>query len=735
MRNNFKKKETYKTMKKILLVAAASLLAVGCGSKTAPQSEAVQNPLEFVDPLIGSGYHGHVFVGASVPFGAVQLGVTNIKEGWDWVSGYHISDSTNIGYAHTHLSGTGIGDKGDILFMPYTGELKGYDKTDYVSTFKRADEVTEAGYYEVVDQTYGVKAELTASTRVGFHRYTFPEGETPKLLINLKQGIGWDKADKCFATKTSPTRIEGYRLSKGWAEDDRVYFVAEFSKPITSFEYKEEPMVALLDFEGTGVLEAKVAISGVDIEGAAKNLEAETKGVSFDEQKVNAQKTWSELLGKIKVTSSDTSRLRTFYTSLYHTVIYPALFNDVDGRYRGADGKIYSSQEDIYTQFSLWDTYRAAHPFYTLYIPEKVPAMINSMLNIYDQQGKLPIWHLSGNETNCMTGVSSVQVVGDAVMKNFKGIDYNRALSAMADYANLDERGLKEIREKGYYPADVDVESVARAMEYAISDAAVARVAAKLGDEELAEKFEKRSKGYARYFDKSDLFMKGVMSDGSFRTPFDPAHSTHRADDFCEGNSWQYTWMVPHDYPGLFELMGGVEIAEKRLDLTYATPFVPGPDASPDISGMMGQVAHGNEPSHSTPFAYAAMGKPEKTAKVVRHILDSLYNDTPRGISGNEDMGEMSAWYVLNAMGIYQPDPSDGIFVFSSPVFERVEMALPGGKELVIVCDNYSPENYAIQSATFNGEALDGSITYEQLMSGGELRFVMADAAAAVATK
>ncbi len=713
-------------MRKLLVMAAAAVIGVACTTQNATKS--VENPLDFVDPLIGSGYHGHVFVGANVPFGAVQLGLTNITQGWDWCSGYHISDSTNIGYAHTHLSGTGIGDKGDILFMPYTGELSGYDKEDYVSTFKRADETTEAGYYQVTDQKYGVKAELTTSTRVGFHRYTFPQGNEPKLLINLKQGIGWDAAEKCFAKQTSPTRIEGYRLSKGWAVDDRVYFVAEFSVPIKSFEYKEEPMVALVNFyDESQVLEAKVAISGVDIEGAAKNLEAEATNVSFDQQKENAQQAWRELLNRIKVTSSDTSRLRTFYTSLYHTAIYPSIFNDVDGRYRGADGKTHNSKEDIYTQFSLWDTYRAAHPFYTLFIPERVPAMINSMLNIYDQQGKLPVWHLSGNETNCMTGFSSVQVVGDAVMKNFKGIDQKRALAAMADYANLDERGLKEIREKGYYPADVDVESVARAMEYAISDAAVARVAAKLGDAQLAEKFEKRSKGYARYFDKNDLFMKGVMSDGEFRTPFDPAHSTHRADDFCEGNAWQYTWMVPHDYDGLFELMGGVEVAEKHLDKTYNTPFVPGPDSSPDISGMMGQVAHGNEPSHATPFAYAAMGKPEKTAKVVRHILDSLYNDTPRGISGNEDMGEMSAWYVLNAMGVYQPDPSSGVFVFSSPVFESVEMALPGGKTLTIVCDNYAPENYVVSGATFNGKELAGSITYEELMSGGELRFEMSD--------
>ncbi len=712
----------------IALLATPLLLTTSCAdNSTTSSSSPITDPLEFVDPLIGSGYHGHVFVGASVPFGAVQLGLTNITQGWDWCSGYHISDSTHIGYAHTHLSGTGIGDKGDILFMPFTGELEGYSKEEYQSTFSRENETTEAGYYQVTDNRYGVKAELTATTRLGFHRYTYPSGtQDPELLINMKQGIGWDAAWKTIVQKIGDNKIEGYRLSRGWAEDDRVCFAAEFSQKIKSFEWVDADMVALITFEGESeVLEAKVAISGVDGDGAINNLAIEGKDLTFDKAKELAQQEWRNLLSKIKVSSSDTSRLRTFYTALYHTAIFPAIFNDVDGRYRGADGGTYESKEDIYTQFSLWDTYRAAHPFYTLFIPERVPAMINSMLNIYDQQGKLPIWHLSGNETNCMTGVSSVQVVGDAIVKDFPGIDYERAFAAMADYANLDERGLKEIRELGYYPADVDVESVARALEYCISDAAVARVAQKLGKTAEFEKFDKRAKGYKKYFDKNDNFVKGVLSDGSFRTPFDPAHSTHREDDFCEGNAWQYTWMVPHDYEGLFELMGGKEAAEKHLDLTYTTPYVPAESASPDITGMMGQVAHGNEPSHATPFAYTAMGKPDKTAEVVRHIMDSLYFDTPEGISGNEDMGEMSAWYLLNAMGIYQPDPSSGEFVFGSPLFEQVVVELPGGKKLSIVCENWAKDHIYIDSVSLNGKVLDGKVQYKDLMQGGELKFVM----------
>lgn len=710
--------------KSLLIAAAAALLMAGCCSDK-NCTNGSEDLTQFVDPLIGSGGHGHVFVGANVPFGAVQLGPTNISEGWDWCSGYHISDTTIIGYAHTHLSGTGIGDKGDILFMPYTGTLAGYGKADYVSTFKRANETTEAGYYSVIDERYGVKAELTASTRVGFHRYTYPADSTPRLLINLRQGIGWDKADKCIVTQTGENSIEGYRLSKGWAEDDRVYFVAEFSEKIASFEWIDSSMCAVISFDKAPVIESEVAISGTSIDGAMKNFTAEAKDRSFDNARTDAKEQWNKHLGKIRVQSKDTARLRTFYTAMYHNAFFPAIASDVDGTYRGADGKIYTDTIDTYAQFSLWDTYRAAHPLYTIVVPERVPDMVNTMLNIYDQQGKLPVWHLSGNETNCMTGISGVQVVGDAVVKNFPGIDYNRALAAMAAYADLDERGLKQIREMGYNPADADVESVARALEYCISDAAVARVAEKLGNKELAEKFAKRAKGYARYFDSSDGFVKGVMSDGKFRTPFDPAHSTHRADDFCEGNSWQYTWMVPHDFAGLAELFGGKEAAEAKLDLTFSTPYVPVGEASPDISGMIGQVAHGNEPSHSTAFAYAALGKPDKTSKIVRHILDSLYFDTPEGISGNEDMGQMSAWYILNAMGIYQPDASSGVFVFGSPLFEKVIIELPQSKTLTIICDNYAPENIYIQSATLNGKTLNGQITYEELMGGGELRFEM----------
>lgn len=707
-------------MKQIFILLAA--LTTGCAIVETSKDLTV-----YVDPMIGSGGHGHVFVGASVPFGAVQLGPTNITTGWDWCSGYHISDSTLIGYAHTHLSGTGIGDKGDVLFMPFTGALAGYDKSQYLSTYDHANETALAGYYSLTDDRYGVHTELTATERVGYHRYTYPAQSDAQLLVNLKQGIGWDRATECLARQVDARTIEGYRLSKGWAADDRVYFAARFSADIKSFTYVDTAMVAVLDFgDDDSMIEAAVAISGVSVEGAHKNLAAEG-ALGFDTARAAAKTKWNDLLGSIEVETADTARLKTFYTALYHASIYPAIFSDVDGQYRGADGATHKADGYTpYTIFSLWDTYRAAHPLLTLYAPTRAADMARSMIAIYDEQGKVPVWHLAGNETDCMTGFSSVQVIADAILKELPGVDAQKGYEAIKAYASLDERGLREIREMGYYPADSDVESVARAMEYCISDHAVYQVAEKLGYADDAAYFKKRSEGYKRYFDPSDNFFKGVMSDGSFRTPFDPAHSTHREDDFCEGNSWQYTWLVPHDFDGLFQLFGSIEAAEAKLDSTYNTPYVPSANSSPDISGMMGQVAHGNEPSHATPYAYAAMGRGDKTAKIVRHIMDSLYAPTPEGISGNEDCGQMSAWYILNALGFYQVNPAGGEFVFGSPVFDRATLRLPAGRTFTIRTINNSPTNIYIKGVELNGKPYDKrSISYADIMRGGELVFTM----------
>lgn len=702
---------------KIGILFASAMFMFGCAGGV---DESVRDYTNYVDPTIGSGGHGHVFVGANVPRGMVQLGIVNVSEGWDWCSGYHVSDTTVIGIAHTHLSGTGIGDKGDVMFMPVVGSPEFDGKTKYLSKYDKDSEVAEAGYYKTHLSRYGVDVELTASERVGFHRYTYPDGEVPQIVVNLKQGIGWDKYVSGEVRMINDSTVVGERISKGWANDDRVFFVAQFNSKITKIDTVQG--YALISFEQVNPLLASVAISAVDVEGAKLNLDAEKK--PFDVARSQAKQKWNDALSVIDVKGGTEEQLKTFYTALYHTNFFPSLFNDVNGNYRGADGKTHNSTSDTYTVFSLWDTYRAAHPLFTITEPKNVAVMINTMLDIYDQQGKLPVWHLWGNETDCMVGFGSVQVLGDAIMKNIPGFDYNRAYNAMKAYAELDERGLKEIREMGFVPADKDVESVARAMEYAISDWAVAQVAQKLGDSVNYQKFKTRSESYKKYFDKGDNFVKGIMSDGTFRTPFDPAHSTHREDDFCEGNSWQYSWMVPHDFKGLISLYSSPEAAEAKLDSLFNTPYVPFGNASPDISGMIGQYAHGNEPSHSTIYAYEALGKPEKTAKLSRFILDSLYSANPDGLSGNEDAGQMSAWYILNAMGIYQPNPALGEFVITSPLFEEVTINLQNGKKFTVKTIDKQNKLYH-KSARLNGKPYSKTtINYNDIMQGGLLELI-----------
>ena len=718
-------------------------LLAGASTGCTPSSDTGRDLARYVDPTIGSAGHGHVFVGANVPFGGVQLGPTNITEGWDWCSGYHASDTTVIGFAHTHLSGTGIGDKGDILLMPLTGAVPMPVKAQtYLSTYSHANENAQAGYYRTHLDRYGVDAELTATPRTGFHRYTFPATDSARVLINLFDGIGWDAAKELRMVAVNDSTVEGYRLSKGWAPDDRVYFVAEFSRPFKSLTvYADTTLVpaangkpeqtavmphsyGILDFgpmpEG-GRIEARVGVSGAKV-----NLVTEAEGRSFDETRAAARQAWNDLLGHMSVETDDTARLRTFYTAVYHASFFPAIFNDVTGQYRGADGFLYKDTTDTYTIFSLWDTYRSANPLYTITAPERVGDFVNTFIRIFEQQGKVPVWHLAGNETDCMVGFGSVQVIADAILKGIPGFDVEKAYHAIVSYAKLDERGLKQIREKGYIPADGEWESVAKALEYCISDWSIAQVAKKLGKQEDYEYFIERSKNYRHYFDTTDRFMKGKLADGSWRTPFNPDYSTHRGDDFCEGNAWQYTWMVPHDFEGLFALFPSPEAAEAKLDSTFTVPYDGGPNASPDISGLIGQYAQGNEPNHSTIYAYAYLGKQWKTAKLARQIMDEFFTDAPDGLCGNEDAGQMSAWYVFNALGFYPANPANGAFVLGSPVFDKVTFPVSGGKTFTVIAENNGPQNIYIQSASLNGKPYTKAyITYRDIMDGGELKLVM----------
>ena len=730
-------------MKKFFYISILAIVvfSISCNNKAAKSPVDVETDfIQFVDPYIGSDYHGHVFVGANVPFGAIQLGPNNPTQGWDWCSGYHYSDSILIGFAHTHLSGTGIGDLGDILFMPvggdYIPENNDGNPYDWKALYTHDDETVQPGYYSINIRKYNIEAELTATERVGFHKYKFNGEGNSKIIIDLKYGTGWDLIQKGLIEQVNKNTIQGFRFSKGWAVDQRIFFYTEFSKDIKQIEILAEnektgKITALIEFEGNGELMAKTAISPVNTEGAKNNLLAEIdNGIGpwdFDAIKEMAQTKWNTELGKIKIETENISGKKTFYTALFHTMVAPSLFNDVNGDYRGADREIHDNPgHETYTTFSLWDTYRAAHPLFTLVQPNLVNDFINTMLDIYDQQGKLPVWHLHGNETNTMVGYHAIPVIADAYLKGFRGFDAERAFEAMKSFAMRDERGLDFIKSQGFIPADSQVESVARALEYAIDDWCIAAMAKALGKTEDAGLFTKRSKYYKYYFDKDIHFMRGKMADGTWRTPFSPIFSQHREDDFCEGNSWQYTWLAPHDVEGLIEIHGGEIAFVTKLDSLFSISSEQVKGASSDISGLIGQYAHGNEPSHHTTYLYAYAGQQWKSAEKVREICTTFYTDQPDGLCGNEDCGQMSAWYILSSMGIYPVNPANGAYIFGSPLFNEAAIALPEGKLFKIIAENNSKENLYIQSATLNGEPYTKSfITHKEIMNGGELKFAM----------
>lgn len=704
---------------------------------------------KYVDPFIGTDYHGHVFLGANVPFGAVQVGPQNYVKGWDWCSGYHYSDSIITGFSQLHLSGTGIGDLGDVLITPYTGELKTSPGSQenplagYASLFSHNDETAQAGYYAVTLKKHGIRVELTASERVALHKYIFPESEKARIAINLGSGIGWDKPMNTYLKKISDDTYVGYRFSSGWAPDQRLYFAIKLSRPINQIELfnsnqavqgdsaKGESVVGVLTFSTKKDEEilVKVGVSPVSETNALKNIEAEIPGWDFAQVAANARAAWNRELGRITVKSKSENDLRTFYTALYHSFTHPVLFNDHNGDYRGTDKNIYPAPGfNNYSIFSLWDTYRAAHPLYTLVQPQRVPDMINSMLNIYEQQGKLPIWHLMGNETNCMVGYSAIPVIADAYFKGFKGFDPELALEAMKASSTRDDFGMNFMKAKGYIPADKEKESVSKAMEYAISDWCVAQMARQMGKKDDYELYSKRAQAYTEYFDPKTQFVRAKLDNGKFREPFSPFHSIHEWGDYTEGNAWQYTWLVPQDVEGLIKLFGSEEAFVTKLDSLFIAQGDMGEHASSDISGLIGQYAHGNEPSHHVTYLYAYAGQQWKTAERNRYIQRTLYTDKPDGLCGNEDCGQMSAWYILSSMGIYPANPANGAFVFGSPKFDEVTLQLPEGKTFTITAHINSEKSIYIQSAKLNGKPHTRSfITYKEIMAGGTLEFEMGD--------
>ena len=681
----------------------------------------MQNLTQYVNQYVGTGGHGHTFMGANVPFGLVQLGPTEPTRGWDWCSGYYYDDDELIGFGHMHLSGTGIGCLGDVAFLP----VKDFKQTS--TRFKHEAEKVHPGYYSLQLTDPNVLVELTATERCGFHRYTFKDGAKAQLALDLSQCIGWDKLNDCLLTQESTTRLTGFRRSNGWAADRRIYFSIDFSQPVTVHRLDSMERVVLSVADNTKPLLVKVALSPVSIDKAKLNMQAEMAGWDFDATVKAADDAWNRELARIQIQTNDQTKKRVFYTAMYHLMTSCSKFNDVDREYRGADGKVHKADFTNYTTLSLWDTYRAAHPLMTVAFPEMQRDFAQTFLNIYKQQGRLPVWHLMGSETDCMVGNPGAIVLADLTMKGFVE-DKELALEALKATQMKDIRSLGLLKEHGYIPWNLEPENetVAKALEYCAADDGVAKVAKLLGKSDDYNYFFNRSRSYKKYYDPETRFMRAVGTDGKFRLPFNPFFAEHRTNDYTEGNAWQYTFLVPHDVKGLINLFGSDKAFMSKLDSLFFVEGWAGDNASPDMSGMTGQYAHGNEPSHHVIYMYNYAGRPDKAAPLLRKMLNEMYLDQPDGLSGNEDVGQMSAWYILSSVGLYQVDPVGGRFVIGSPLFDKATVNVGAGKTFTVVAKNNSDRNIYVQSARLNGKALKNSyIDFNDISHGGTLELVM----------
>lgn len=660
-------------------------------------------------------------MGANVPFGLVQLGPTEPTRGWDWCSGYYYDDDELIGFGHMHLSGTGIGCLGDVAFLP----VKDFKQTS--TRFKHEAERVHPGYYSVQLTDPNVLVELTATERCGFHRYTFKNGAKAQLALDLSQCIGWDKLNDCLLTQESATRLTGFRRSNGWAADRRIYFSIDFSQPVTVHRLDSMERVVVSVADNTKPLLVKVALSPVSIDKAKLNMQAELAGWDFDAAVKQADEAWNRELARIEIQTNDRTKKRVFYTAMYHLMTSCSKFNDVDREYRGADGKVHKADFTNYTTLSLWDTYRAAHPLMTVAFPEMQRDFAQTFLNIYKQQGRLPVWHLMGSETDCMVGNPGAIVLADLTMKGFVE-DKELALEALKATQMKDIRSLGLLKKYGYIPWNLEPENetVAKALEYCAADDGVAKVAKLLGKKDDYEYFFNRSRSYKKYYDPETRFLRAVDTDGKFRLPFNPFFAEHRTNDYTEGNAWQYTFLVPHDVKGLIKLFGSDKAFMSKLDSLFFVEGWAGDNASPDMSGMTGQYAHGNEPSHHVIYMYNYAGRPDKAAPLLRKMLNEMYLDQPDGLSGNEDVGQMSAWYILSSVGLYQVDPVGGRFVIGSPLFDKATVNVGGGKTFTVVAKNNSDKNIYVQSARLNGKTLKNSyVDFNDIRHGGTLELVM----------
>lgn len=706
-------------------------------------SAQAQDYTSYVDPLIGSGGHGHVFVGASVPFGAVQVGPNNFFKGWDWCSGYNYSDSLIIGFAQTHLSGTGIGDLGDVLIMPYTGPVKIDKATEkdhskgYASLFSHKNETVQPGYYSVKLDDYAIKAEMTATERVGFHQYYYPAAKAAHLVIDLKEGIN-DQSTDTYIHQVDKFTLEGYRFSKGWAKDQWIFFAIQSSVPLDHFTVyddgkplegnngKGKGVKGVISFDkAPSLLQLKVGISPVSTAGALANIKAEIPHWDFNKVRREAKEKWNKELSRIRISTPSAQTKRIFYTALYHTMIDPALFNDHNGDYRGADKKVYTNAAFTnYSVFSLWDTYRAVHPLYTILQPQRTADMVNTMLAIFDQQGKLPIWHLMGNETGTMVGISSLQVIAEAWLKGIKGFDVNRAWNAIRTTTMSDSLGMLYVKNFAAIPADKERRSVAKGLEYAIADGSVALLAQQLNKQEDYQYYRKRAENYKLYYDPVNHFFRGKLSNGNWAPDFDPLRANNTI--YAEGNAWQYLWLAPQDVTGLIDLLGGTALFNKRLDSMFSLETAPETKGLADLTGTIGQYAHGNEPSHHIAYLYTYGGRQWKTAEKVRTIMKEMYRDKPDGIIGNEDCGQMSAWYIFNALGFYPVFPASGKYIIGSPVIDKATIQLAGGRQFTVVVENNSERNKYVQSIELNGKIHSNCyLLHTDIVHGGTLKITM----------
>ena len=711
----------------------------GFFSCSSPDQGIESGWVQYTNPMIGTDFTGNTYPGAQVPFGMVQLSPDNGLPGWDRISGYFYPDSTIAGFSHTHLSGTGAGDLYDISFMPVTWPIKEADSPlGIYSTFSHNDEAASAGYYRVLLKDYNINVELTATERCGIQRYTFPEANS-SIILNLKKAMNWDfTLDTHIEVVDSPT-IRGYRHSMGWSPEQHVYFQTRFSRPFDSFEMDTSAIITMDKGRiGTATIArfnfnthkdeeilVTTALSGVSMEGAALNMEKEAPKDDFDYYYQQAVKKWDNQLGKIEVSSEDGDLKTVFYTALYHTMLAPTLYSDVDGKYFGPDGKIHQAEDwDNYSTFSLWDTFRASHPLFTYIEPERVNDMIECFLHFYEQSGALPLWNLYGWETNMMIGYHAVPVIVDAYLKGVGNFDAEKALEACIASANRDDyHGIGFYKTHGYVPSDKENWSLSKTMEYAYDDYCIAKMAEAMGKSEIAETFYRRSQNYKNTFNPASSFMQPRDSKGNFMDNYDPEEYI---EDICESNGWQYYWYVPHDIDGLISLTGGMERFGERLDSMFTYEPTDRTKLPIFSTGMIGQYAHGNEPGHHIIYLFNRINQPWKTQKYAAEVMRSLYTNEPSGLCGNEDCGQMSSWYVFSALGFYPVDPISGRYEIGSPLFPEAKLHLGNGKTFTIIAHNAGEENPYIQSVHVNGKPYDKSyITHQMIMQGDTVSFEM----------